>query len=124
MLMGAKAEGAAQGYTVLGGIVLAILSIQMLMGGLENAIAGDVAALVDVILAIALLLMVILSFDACGFLNWKVPKSGLLLAIFGFVAMIIAGRGLNFNLIAWLTNIYILAGFMLLLAGLLLLLRR
>ncbi|MGY5853415.1 MAG: hypothetical protein RTU92_07625 [Candidatus Thorarchaeota archaeon] len=122
--MGAKAEGAAQGYTVLGGIVLAILSIQMLMGGLEAAIAGDVAALVDVILAIALLLMVLLSFDACGFVSWKVPKSGLLLAIFGFIAMIIAGRGLSFNLIAWLTNIYILAGFMLLLAGLLLLLRR
>ncbi len=122
--MGLKAQGAAQGYTVLGGIVLLILAAQMLIAGLNTALGGDFNGAVDAALAIALIVMVLLAFDACGFMNWKVPESGGLLAVFGLLAMVIVGRGLNFDLISWLTNIGLLAGFMILLAGILLVLKK
>ncbi len=122
--MGLKAVGAAQGYTVLGGIVLAIFAVQMVLGGLENAAGGDVNALIDVILGISLIIMVILAFDACGFINFRIERSGLLLALIGFISIVIVVRGLEINIISWLTNLGTLAGFMILLAGLLLALRK
>ncbi|MHA1576942.1 MAG: hypothetical protein ACTSU3_06240 [Candidatus Thorarchaeota archaeon] len=122
--MGIKAEGAAQGYTLLGGIVLAIQAIQMLMAGINGAIGGDIDSLINVLLAIALLLMVLLSFDACGFVYWKIRKSGILLAVFGLVAIFIIARGVSFDIMILLTNIAGLAALMLLLAGLLLIFRK
>ncbi len=122
--MGCKAEGAAQGYTLLGGVVLLILAIQMIIGGFNGALGGDAAALIDVLLAVALILMVILSFDACGFVYWKIRRSGAMLALFGIVSIFIVVRGLSFDIIGWLTNIGTLAGLMILLAGLLLLLKK
>jgi hypothetical protein len=117
--MGAKAEGAAQGYTVMGGIVLIILAIQMLIAGIDGAIGGNFDNILDVVLGIGLIFMVLLSFDACGFVNWKVERSGLLLAIFGFVSIVIVGRGLSFDILQWLQNIGMLAGLMILIAGVL-----
>jgi hypothetical protein len=121
--MGAKAEGAAQGYTVMGGIILIILAIQMLTAGINGALGGNFENILDVVLAIALILMVLLSFDACGFVTWKVGRSGLLLAIFGFISIVIVGRGLSFNILQWLQNIGMLAGLMILIAGLLIMLK-
>ncbi len=122
--MGCKAEGAAQGYTVLGGIVLAVLAIQMMVNGFSGALGGDFESVIDVVLAIALLLMVLLSFDASGFVNWKVGRSGALLALFGFISIIIVVRGLSFDIIGWLMNIGTLAGLMILIAGILLIFRK
>ena len=117
--MGCKADGAAQGYTVLGGIVLAYFAIQMIIGGLNTFSGGDINGLVVLIQGIALVLMVVLSFGASGFVSWKVGKSGALLALFGFLSIIIVVGNLTFDVIGWLTNIGTLAGFMNLLAGLL-----
>jgi hypothetical protein len=122
--MGLKAVGAAQGYTVLGGIVLLIFALQMVTGGLNNAIAGDIDALIDVVLGIALVIMVVLAFDACGFINYRFEKSGLVLALIGFISIVIVVRGLEINIISWLTNLGTLAGFMILLAGILLMFRK
>ncbi len=122
--MGCKAEGAAQGYTLLGGIVLLILAIQMIIGGVNGVQNGNADQLIDVLLAIALIIMVLLSFDACGFVYWKIRRSGILLALFGIISIFIVVRGLTFDIIGWLTNIGTLAGFMILIAGFLLLLRK
>ncbi|MHA1959961.1 MAG: hypothetical protein ACW99U_07000 [Candidatus Thorarchaeota archaeon] len=122
--MGCKAEGAAQGYTILGGIVLGILAIRNLLNGINNLSTDSANATIDILLAVALLIMVILSFDASGYINWVVQRNGLILALFGFFSMIIVERGLVFDPIAWLTNLGTLAGFMILLAGLLLVFRR
>ncbi len=122
--MGSKAEGAAQGYTLLGGIVLAIYAIQMLIAGINGAIGGDIDSLISVLLAIVLLLMVLLSFDACGFVYWKIRRSGMLLALFGLVSIFIIARGLSFDIMMLLTNTGGLAALMLLLAGLLLIFRK
>jgi hypothetical protein len=120
--MGLKAEGAAQAYTLLGGLVLAIMGFNMIAAGVANI--ADINGLLDVVLGIALILMVILSLDACGFVYWKVQKSGVLLAIFGFAAMVIVARNLPLDIMAWLTDIGLLAGFMILIAGLLLIFRK
>ena len=123
--MGCKAEGAAQGYTVLGGIVLALFAImQMIIPGLNGAMGGNLDALIDVVLGIVIILMAILAFDACGFINWKLQRSGALLALIGFIAIIIVGRGLSFDILSWLMNLGTLAGFMILIAGLLILLKK
>ncbi len=120
MIMGCKAEGAAQGYTVLGGIVLLVYSLNMMIQAVNGAIGGDLNSLVDFVLGVALLLMTILSFDACGFVYWKVQRSGPLLALFGLIAIFIVNRSPNFDIISWIMNLGSLAGFMILLAGLLL----
>lgn len=123
--MGCKAEGAAQGYTVLGGIVLAIFAINSMINGF-NTMGSNSDALVDIFLAIALLLMVILAFDASGFILWKIRRSGPLLALFGLFAMIIVDPSIirgNFDIISWLMSIGTLAGFMILIAGLLITLK-
>ncbi|NHI83771.1 MAG: hypothetical protein EAX81_05670 [Candidatus Thorarchaeota archaeon] len=122
-IMGLKAEGAAQGFTVLGGLVLTVIGLQMLVGGINTFLGGSVNALIDVLIAIALLLMVALSYDACGFINWKVRKSGGLLAIFGLSSIFIVLRNVSFDLVSWLLNAGTLAGFMILIAGILLVAR-
>ncbi len=118
--MGCKAVGAAQGYTVLGGLVLLLYGIQWLINGLNGVLGGIFEALIDVVLAIALLLMVLLAFDACGFVNWKIQRSGILLALIGFISIILVVRTLTFDILGWLNNLGTLAGLMILLAGILL----
>lgn len=118
--LGTKARGAAQAYTLLGSAVLTIFAIQMLLSGIDGALAGNIEAITAVILAVALLLMVALSIDACGFIHWKIERSGALLALFGFIAIVIVLRNLSFNFLGWLLNAATLAGLMILLAGILL----
>jgi hypothetical protein len=123
--MGCKAEGAAQGYTVLGGIVLLILALNDLRNGISQALGGSFDGTITVVLAIVLILLVVLSFDACGFTHITLHRrSGLLLAIFGLVAIIIVIRGLSFDIIGWLMNVGTLAGFMILVAGILIMVNK
>ena len=96
----------------------------MIIGGVNGVQNGNADQLIDVLLAIALIIMVLLSFDACGFVYWKIRRSGILLALFGIISIFIVVRGLTFDIIGWLTNIGTLAGFMILIAGFLLLLRK
>ncbi|MFX1368402.1 MAG: hypothetical protein ACFFAY_07380 [Promethearchaeota archaeon] len=117
--MGLKAEGAAQGFTVLGGLVLAIIGLQMLVGGANSFSGGNAEGLIDLLIAIALLLMVILSYDACGFIDWKIKKSGPLLALFGLFSIFIVLRHVSFDIVGWLLNAGTLAGLMILIAGIL-----
>ena len=117
--MGCKAEGAAQGYTVLGGIVLLLYAFQMIVGAAGDLMAG----IIDILIGVALLLIVILAFDASGFVNWKLQKSGLLLTIFGLFAIFIVSRNILLDIIAWLSSLPTLAGFMLLIAGLLIMVK-
>ena len=116
--MGCKAEGAAQGYTVLGGIVLLIIAIQRIFaasGGL-----GTVDGLIEVFLGIVIVIMVALAFDASGFITWKVRRSGLLLALFGFIIILIVSYpGITIDPIAWLSGLPTLAGLMIFLGGIL-----
>ena len=121
--MGCKAEGAAQGYTVLGGIVLLVYAFNMLIASVNGVLGGNFESLITFVLGIALLLMSILSFDACGFVYWKVQRSGPLLALFGLIAIFIVNQGPTFDILSWLLNPGSLAGFMILLAGLLLILK-
>ena len=116
--MGCKADGAAQGYTVLGGIVLFLYGINMILGAAQGAINID--SIIEIVLGIALILMVILAFDASGYVNWKVGKSGVLVAIFGLVCIFIVSRGILLDPFAWIMSLGTLAGFMILLGGLLL----
>jgi hypothetical protein len=112
--MGLKAEGAAQGYTVLGGIVLLVYAFQRIMGGVNNA--NDI---IEILLGIAIIILVILAFDASGFVTWKVKRSGLLLALFGFfLILIVSYPGITLDIIAWLSSLPTLAGTMILLGGL------
>lgn len=120
--MGCKAEGAAQGYTVLGGLVLFIYGIQMILGGASGTI--DIDAIIEIVLGIALILMVILAFDASGFVSWKLTKSGALVALFGLICIFIVSRGILLDPLAWIMSLGTLAGFMIFLGGLLLILRR
>ncbi|MDF1541251.1 MAG: hypothetical protein P1Q69_20300 [Candidatus Thorarchaeota archaeon] len=120
--MGCKAEGAAQGYIVLGGIVLLLYGLNMIIGAIQGTI--DMNSLIEIVLGITLLLMVVLSFDASGFVNWKVGKSGVLVFIFGLVCIFVVSRGLLLNPLQWLLSLGTLAGFMIVLGGLLLILRK
>ncbi|TXT57736.1 MAG: conserved membrane protein of unknown function [Candidatus Thorarchaeota archaeon] len=117
--MGCKAEGAAQGYTLLGGLVLIIFALNDIIGGLNQILAGNFDGVITLVLGIALLLMAILAFDACGFVYWMIHRNGLLLFVIGLVAIILVGRGLSFDPIGWLMNVGTLAGLMILLAGIL-----
>jgi len=111
--MGCKAEGAAQGYTVLGGIVLLVYALQRIAGGLNAPYD-----IVEIFLGIAVIIMVVLAFDASGFVTWKVRRSGALLALFGFFIILIVS-GLNLDILSWIMSLPTLAGFMILLAGIL-----
>jgi len=123
--MGCKAEGAAQGYTVLGGIVLLIYAITRIVNGVNSPGFGDLESLIEILLAIVVIIIVALAFDACGFISWKVAKSGLLLALFGLILIVLVSYPFtSFNPINWLQSLPTLAGFMILLGGILLLLRK
>ena len=113
--MGCKADGAAQGYTVLGGIVLLIYAFNRIMGGIHNPVD-----LIEILLGIAIIIMVILAFDASGYVNWVVRRSGFLVALFGFFIILIVS-GLSLDILAWISGLQSLAGFMILLAGILML---
>jgi hypothetical protein len=121
--MGCKAEGAAQGFTLLGAVILVIYAINQIGSGLSDAIDGDFNAIVDVVLGVILIVLCLLSLAACGFVNWKVSRSGLLLAIFGLVCIFVVARGIEINITAWLQNAPLLAGFMILIAGILILVK-
>ena len=123
--MGCKAEGAAQGYTLLGGLVLLIYALQRIfaaMGGL-----GTLDGLIEVFLGIAIIIMVVLAFDASGYVTWKLKRSGALVTLFGFLIILIVSYGaiaLDLTIIiAWLSSLPTLAGFMILLAGLLIIVK-
>jgi hypothetical protein len=123
--MGCKAEGAAQGYTVLGGLVLLIFAIYRIYNAMMTSSFGTIDEVIDVLLAIVLIIVVVLAFDACGFVSWKVAKSGLLLTVFGFIAIVIVSYpGITLDPIAWMMRQDTLAGLMILLGGLLLLFRK
>lgn len=122
--MGCKAEGAAQGYTVLGGIVLLIYAIRRIINNINMSGPNTGESIIQIILGIVLIIIVALAFDACGFISWKVAKSGMLLALFGLVAIVLVSWPFtSLNPITWLESLETLAGFMILLGGLLLLLR-
>ena len=123
--MGLKAEGAAQGYTVLGGIVLLLAGIFRIYSAATGPGPGTPEGLIEILLGIVLIVIVALAFDACGFIYWKVKKSGLLLAVFGLIAIVIVSYpGFSFDIIAWMMRLETLAGLMILLGGLLLIVRK
>jgi hypothetical protein len=74
----------------------------------------------ELVLGIALLIITILAFDASGLVKLTLSKSGLLLALLGFIAILIVSYPgfIVLDIIAWLRNLETLAGFMLLLGGL------
>ena len=123
--MGCKAEGAAQGFTVLGGIVLLVYAIERIYQAMMGPGPGTLEGVIEILLSIIIILMVALSFDACGFIQWKVQKSGGLLSLFGFIIILIVSYpGITLDPIAWLRSLYTLAGLMILLGGLLLVFRK
>jgi hypothetical protein len=78
----------------------------------------------EILLGVILIIIVVLAFDACGFIYWKIRKSGILLALFGLIAIVIVSYpGFSFDIIAWMMRLDTLAGFMILLGGLLLAVR-
>jgi len=122
--MGCKAEGAAQGYTILGGLVLLIYAIFRIYAAMNNPGPGTVEGVIEIFLGIVLIVIVALAFDACGFISWKVSKSGFLLTVFGFIAIVIVSYPrITLDPIAWMMSLDTLAGMMILLAGLLLVAR-
>ncbi|MDH4213063.1 MAG: hypothetical protein OEV85_04000 [Candidatus Thorarchaeota archaeon] len=124
MKLGCKAEGAAQGYTVLGGIVLILYALQRIINNVNSPGPGTMEGLMQIVLGVVLILVVALAFDACGFTHWKLNRSGLLLALLGFIAILIASwPGITLDPIAWLQSLDTLAGFMILLAGILIVAR-
>jgi len=123
--MGLKAEGAAQGYTVLGGIVLLVYAFVRIYRAMIYPGIETLDGIIEVLLAIVLIVMVALAFDACGFISWKVQKSGALLSLFGLIIILIVSYpAITFDPIAWLRSLYTLAGLMILLGGLLLVFRK
>lgn len=117
--MGCKAEGAAQGFTLLGAVVLLVYAFQMLIGGVNLALGGIFEGVIETVLAITLILIVVLAVDASGYVYWRIAKNGGLLAIFGFIAIIVVLRQVSFDIIGWLMNAGTLAGLMILIAGIL-----
>lgn len=114
--MGLRADGCAQGYTVLGGIVLLISALNRINGGLQGGGSSD--ALMNLVLGIVLLIVTILAFDASGLVKLTLSKSGLVLALLGFVAILVVSYpGITLDILAWLQSLETLAGFMLLLGG-------
>ncbi len=122
--MGCKAEGAAQGYTVLGGIVLLIYAIRRIINNIDLSGPNAGESIIEIIFGIVVIIIVALAFDACGFISWKVSRSGALLALFGLIAIVLVSWPFtSINPITWLESLETLAGFMILLGGLLLLLK-
>jgi len=123
--MGCKAEGAAQGYTVLGGLVLLVYALNRIYMAMLSPGPGTIEGIIEILLGIVIIVMVALAFDACGFISWKVQKSGALLSLFGFIIILIVSYpAITLDPIAWLRSLYTLAGLMILLGGLLLVFRK
>lgn len=123
--MGCKAEGAAQGFTVLGGLVLLVSAFERIYMAMIGPSPGSLEGLIQIFLGIAIIVLVSLAFDACGFISWKVQKSGALLSLFGFIIILIVSYpAITLDPIAWLRSLYTLAGLMILLGGLLLVFRK
>ncbi len=123
--MGCKAEGAAQGYTVLGGLVLLVYALNRIYIAMLIPGPGTIEGIIEILLGIIIIVMVALAFDACGFISWKVQKSGALLSLFGFIIILIVSYpAITLDPIAWLRSLYTLAGLMILLGGLLLVFRK
>jgi len=123
--MGCKAEGAAQGYTVLGGLVLLVYALNRIYMAMLSPGPGTIEGIIEILLGIIIIVMVALAFDACGFISWKVQKSGALLSLFGFIIILIVSYpAITLEPIAWLRSLYTLAGLMILLGGLLLVFRK
>ena len=119
--MGCRAEGAAQGYTVLGGIVLIIYALQRIINNMNSPGPGTVEGLMQIVLGIIVIVLVALAFDASGFTHWKLHRSGLVLALLGFVIiLIVSWPGITLDPFAWLQSLDTLAGLMILLGGILL----
>jgi len=122
--MGLKAVGAAQGFTVLGGLVLLVNAFERIYSAMMTSGPGTLEGIIEILLGIVIIVMVALAFDACGFVSWKVQKSGALLSLFGFIIILIVSYpGITLDPIAWLRSLYTLAGLMILIAGLLLVFR-
>ena len=82
---------------------------------------GTTDGLIAILLGIVLIIIVALAFDASGFVTWKVSKSAILLTVFGLIAIaIVSYPGFILDPIAWLMRLDTLAGFMIVLGGLLL----
>jgi len=122
--LGCKAEGAAQGYTILGGIVLILYALRRIIDNMNSPGPGTLEGLMQILLGVVLIIVVVLAFDACGFVHWKLNRSGLLLALFGFIAiLIVSWPGITLDPIGWLQSLDTLAGLMIFLGGILLLAR-
>ena len=93
--MGCKAEGAAQGFTVLGGLVLLVSAFERIYMAMIGPSPGSLEGLIQIFLGIAIIVLVSLAFDACGFISWKVQKSGALLSLFGFIIILIVSLSLE-----------------------------
>jgi len=115
-----KAAGAADGFTILGALVLFLFAwTQMIIPGYYLAIAGNLNGTVTLILGIVLFVITIISVVASGLVRWVIPRSGLLLLIFGFIALVITLQGLNFDLLTWLSHVGAVGSVMLMIAGVL-----
>jgi len=125
LAMGCKAEGAAQGFTVLGGLVLLIFAIERIYRAMMSPGPGSLDGVIEILLGIVIIIMVALAFDACGFISWKVQKSGALLSLFGLIIILIVSYpAITLDPIAWFRSLYTLAGLMILLGGLLLIFKK
>ena len=76
-----------------------IYALQRIVGGLNAPYD-----IIEVILGIAVIIMVVLAFDASGFVTWKVRRSGVLLALFGFFIILIVS-GLSLDIFAWISSL-------------------
>lgn len=115
-----KAEGASDAYTVLGALVLLLFAwTQLIIPGYYQVLGGIPNGVFTLILGLVLLAVTIIAFIASELVRWTLPKASLVLIIFGFAALFITLQGLNFDLIAWLSNVGALGSLMLILAGIL-----
>ena len=115
-----KAQGAADGFTILGALILFLFAwAQMIVPGFYLSAGGNISGIVTLILGIVLVVITVFAVIASGFVRWRIPRSGLLLLIFGFVALVITLQGLNFDLLTWLSHVGALGSVMLMIAGVL-----
>jgi hypothetical protein len=80
------------------------------LGGIPNGV-------LILVLGLILLAVTIIAFIASELVRWTIPKSSVVLIIFGFAALFITLQGLNFDLLAWLSNVGALGSLMLILSG-------
>jgi hypothetical protein len=115
-----RSIGAADAYTILGALVLFLFSwTQMIIPGYNQMLAGNIVGIINIALGVVLVTLTIIAFIASEFVKWTIPRSGQILVIFGFAALFITLQGLNFNLLAWLSNVGPLGALMLIIAGVL-----